>query len=118
MMAAVNRFSPLNASSNHAIATLLGLQQGQRPPNYDSSVTGASAFRDLGAVTRAPVPGDRPMQHAERQRETKRLRAQPAGRIAPRATWQQLALTIGPALVVMLADTEAGSVIAAAQSGA
>jgi Mn2+/Fe2+ NRAMP family transporter len=29
-----------------------------------------------------------------------------------------LALTVGPALVVMLADTEAGSVIAAAQSGA
>lgn len=37
---------------------------------------------------------------------------------APRVTWQQMALTVGPALVVMLADTEAGSVIAAAQSGA
>lgn len=33
-------------------------------------------------------------------------------------TWQQLAITVGPALVVMLADTEAGSVIVAAQSGA
>ena len=37
---------------------------------------------------------------------------------AARVTWRMLALTIGPALVVMLADTEAGSVIAAAQSGA
>ncbi len=35
-----------------------------------------------------------------------------------RVTWQLLALSVGPALVVMLADTEAGSVIAAAQSGA
>ena len=33
-------------------------------------------------------------------------------------SWRLLALTVGPALVVMLADTEAGSVIAAAQSGA
>lgn len=33
-------------------------------------------------------------------------------------TWQLLALTVGPGLVVMLADTEAGSVIAAAQGGA
>jgi len=33
-------------------------------------------------------------------------------------TWRLLALTVGPGLVVMLADTEAGSVIAAAQSGA
>jgi NRAMP (natural resistance-associated macrophage protein)-like metal ion transporter len=32
--------------------------------------------------------------------------------------WRHLALAIGPGLVVMLADTEAGSVIAAAQSGA
>lgn len=32
--------------------------------------------------------------------------------------WQMLALAIGPGLVVMLADTEAGSVIAASQSGA
>src|SRR3984885_14242419 len=32
--------------------------------------------------------------------------------------WHHLALAIGPGLVVMLADTEAGSVIAAAQSGA
>lgn len=41
-----------------------------------------------------------------------------AVRFAPRLSWQQLALTIGPGLVVMLADTEAGSVVAAAQSGA
>lgn len=33
-------------------------------------------------------------------------------------TWRLLAVTVGPALVVMFADTEAGSVIAAAQSGA
>lgn len=37
---------------------------------------------------------------------------------APHFTWRQLAITIGPGLVVMLADTEAGSVIAAAQGGA
>jgi Mn2+/Fe2+ NRAMP family transporter len=39
-------------------------------------------------------------------------------RFAPGLTWRLLALTVGPGLVVMLADTEAGSVIAAAQSGA
>jgi len=33
-------------------------------------------------------------------------------------TWRHLTLAVGPGLVVMLADTEAGSVIAAAQSGA
>jgi Mn2+/Fe2+ NRAMP family transporter len=38
--------------------------------------------------------------------------------LAPRISWRLLALTVGPALVVMLADTEAGSVIAAAQGGA
>ncbi|HME21293.1 MAG TPA: divalent metal cation transporter [Acetobacteraceae bacterium] len=38
--------------------------------------------------------------------------------LAPRVSWRLLAATVGPALVVMLADTEAGSVIAAAQSGA
>ncbi len=38
--------------------------------------------------------------------------------LARRVTWRLLALTVGPALVVMFADTEAGSVIAAAQSGA
>jgi Mn2+/Fe2+ NRAMP family transporter len=38
--------------------------------------------------------------------------------LVPSVTWRMLAVTIGPALVVMLADTEAGSVIAAAQSGA
>jgi Mn2+/Fe2+ NRAMP family transporter len=37
---------------------------------------------------------------------------------APGLTWRLLALTVGPGLVVMLADTEAGSVIAAAQGGA
>ena len=36
----------------------------------------------------------------------------------PHVPRRLLALTVGPALVVMLADTEAGSVIAAAQSGA
>ncbi len=36
----------------------------------------------------------------------------------PHVTWGLLAVSVGPALVVMLADTEAGSVIAAAQSGA
>ncbi len=36
----------------------------------------------------------------------------------PRGRWAALAFAIGPGLVVMLADTEAGSVIAAAQSGA
>jgi Mn2+/Fe2+ NRAMP family transporter len=39
-------------------------------------------------------------------------------RFAPGLSWRVLALTAGPGLVVMLADTEAGSVIAAAQSGA
>ncbi len=38
--------------------------------------------------------------------------------LVPRVSWRLLAATVGPALVVMLADTEAGSVIAAAQSGA
>ena len=32
--------------------------------------------------------------------------------------WRRLALALGPGLVVMLADTDAGSVITAAQSGA
>jgi Mn2+/Fe2+ NRAMP family transporter len=41
-----------------------------------------------------------------------------ASRFARGVTWRQLALAVGPGLVVMLADTEAGSVIAAAQSGA
>ena len=39
-------------------------------------------------------------------------------RFVPGLTWRLLAITVGPGLVVMLADTEAGSVIAAAQSGA
>jgi len=40
------------------------------------------------------------------------------GRFFGRMTWRELAFAIGPGLVVMLADTEAGSVIAAAQGGA
>jgi Mn2+/Fe2+ NRAMP family transporter len=39
-------------------------------------------------------------------------------RSARRGAWRQLALALGPGLVVMLADTEAGSVISAAQAGA
>lgn len=41
-----------------------------------------------------------------------------AARFAHGVTWRRLVLTVGPGLVVMLADTEAGSVITAAQSGA
>src|SRR6202142_1561708 len=33
-------------------------------------------------------------------------------------SWRQMLVTFGPGLVVMLADTEVGSVITAAQSGA
>ncbi len=36
----------------------------------------------------------------------------------PRARWRRIAAVSGPGLVVMLADTDAGSVITAAQSGA
>ena len=40
-------------------------------------------------------------------------------KLSPEArTWRYLALAVGPGVVVMMADTEAGSVIAAAQSGA
>jgi Mn2+/Fe2+ NRAMP family transporter len=46
-----------------------------------------------------------------------RVKAAAVG-FAPRISWRLLAVTVGPALVVMFADTEAGSVIAAAQSGA
>ncbi len=46
------------------------------------------------------------------------LRREEVGKRVPRVSWRLLALTIGPGLVVMLADTEAGSVIAAAKSGA
>ena len=38
--------------------------------------------------------------------------------MTPRTVWHHLGLAVGPGLVVMLADTEAGSVIAAAQGGA
>ena len=37
---------------------------------------------------------------------------------ALRSSWRRFALAIGPGVVVMLADTDAGSVITAAQSGA
>ncbi len=36
----------------------------------------------------------------------------------PRSRWARFAVVVGPGLVVMLADTDAGSVITAAQSGA
>ncbi len=36
----------------------------------------------------------------------------------PRLSWRHVALVAGPGIVVMLADTDAGSVITAAQSGA
>lgn len=39
-------------------------------------------------------------------------------RALPRGGWRHIAFAVGPGLAVMLADTEAGSVIAAAQSGA
>src|SRR5450631_151885 len=35
-----------------------------------------------------------------------------------RSRWARFALVIGPGIVVMLADTDAGSIITAAQSGA
>ena len=42
-----------------------------------------------------------------------------SGRQAPRRQWlRRLGVVIGPGLVVMLADSDAGSVITAAQSGA
>jgi Mn2+/Fe2+ NRAMP family transporter len=42
----------------------------------------------------------------------------PAHVLAPRRSWRILLATIGPGLIAMLANTEAGSVIAAAKSGA
>ena len=41
-----------------------------------------------------------------------------SGAIARRFTWRHLAVAAGPGLVAMLADTDAGSVITVAQSGA
>jgi Mn2+/Fe2+ NRAMP family transporter len=41
-----------------------------------------------------------------------------AGPARPRLAWRRLALVLGPGLVAMLADTDAGSVITVAQSGA
>src|SRR5579862_540150 len=42
----------------------------------------------------------------------------PRGLLYLRSRWAHFALVIGPGLVVMLADTDAGSIITAAQSGA
>src|SRR5271157_5030394 len=44
--------------------------------------------------------------------------AEPGGGIARRFAWRQIALAAGPGLVAMLADTDAGSIITVAQSGA
>jgi Mn2+/Fe2+ NRAMP family transporter len=44
--------------------------------------------------------------------------AEPGGAIARRMSWRQVALAAGPGLVAMLADTDAGSIITVAQSGA
>ena len=41
-----------------------------------------------------------------------------ANKRAPRSDWRRFAAVVGPGVVVMLADTDAGSVITAAQSGA
>ena len=38
--------------------------------------------------------------------------------LAPYLNWRRLAVVAGPGIVVMLADTDAGSIITAAQSGA
>src|SRR5262249_22424533 len=37
---------------------------------------------------------------------------------APTISWRRFAAVVGPCVVVMLADTDAGSIITAAQSGA
>src|SRR3974390_2532481 len=42
----------------------------------------------------------------------------PAGKRTTLAAWKRFAVVAGPGLVVMLADTDAGSIITAAQSGA
>jgi Mn2+/Fe2+ NRAMP family transporter len=44
--------------------------------------------------------------------------AEPGGAITRRFGWRQVALAAGPGLVAMLADTDAGSIITVAQSGA
>ena len=44
--------------------------------------------------------------------------AEPGGTITRRLAWRQIALAAGPGLVAMLADTDAGSIITVAQSGA
>src|SRR3954470_12133837 len=46
------------------------------------------------------------------------LTAPVSGPTHGRARWRNIAAVAGPGLVVMLADTDAGSVITAAQSGA
>lgn len=38
--------------------------------------------------------------------------------ILPLRGWQRIVVVAGPGIVVMLADTDAGSIITAAQSGA
>jgi Mn2+/Fe2+ NRAMP family transporter len=49
----------------------------------------------------------------------KRSGTEALSKLSPEArNWRYLALAVGPGVVVMLADTEAGSVITAAQSGA
>jgi Mn2+/Fe2+ NRAMP family transporter len=44
--------------------------------------------------------------------------AEPGGAITRRLAWRQIALAAGPGLVAMFADTDAGSIITVAQSGA
>ncbi|SPE30510.1 Metal ion transporter, metal ion (Mn2+/Fe2+) transporter (Nramp) family [Burkholderiales bacterium] len=53
----------------------------------------------------APLPGGRP-------------EAAPLPSLRARSRWRRFAAVVGPGLVVMLADTDAGSVVTAAQSGA
>jgi Mn2+/Fe2+ NRAMP family transporter len=44
--------------------------------------------------------------------------AEPGGAVSRRLAWRQIAFAAGPGLVAMLADTDAGSIITVAQSGA
>jgi Mn2+/Fe2+ NRAMP family transporter len=54
-----------------------------------------------------------PIKYTEKYSETEALSKRSSG-----VRWHHMAFAVGPGVVVMLADTEAGSVIAAAQSGA
>src|ERR1700733_10464580 len=54
-----------------------------------------------------------PIKYSEKYSETEALSKRSSG-----VRWHHMAFAVGPGVVVMLADTEAGSVIAAAQSGA